>query len=541
VEQALGRLHELDREVQTLSNVASVLHWDQETYMPAEAIGERAEQLALLEGLIHDRRTSPEIGDHLAALGVSPEGAGDPEGAGEQQPLGARPEGGRPERSDYEPLERPDGGEPEANGLPDTEHAFLRELGRVYRRATRLPRRLVTDLARQTAIGQQVWAEAREKADFSLFSGQLRTIVSLVRETAECLGYEEHPYDPLLDEYEPWMKTARVEEVFHELRTGLKRLLDAIRDSGARVDAAFLRRKYPLDRQRQLSLQVLQRIGYDFLRGRLDESAHPFTTRLGSSDVRLTTRFNEHNLATGIFGTIHECGHGLYELGLDPVLRGTLLADGASLGIHESQSRTWENLIGRSRPFWRHFYPSLEALFPADLAGVGPEGFYRGINAVRPSLIRVEADEVTYNLHIILRFELEKAVIKGELDVGDLVEAWNARSQDLLGIVPPDDAQGVLQDIHWSGGAFGYFPTYALGNLYAAQFFAALRRDIPELDALLAAGSFGEILDWQRRSIHRHGRLMPASRLCRRISGEPLSAAHLLSYLQDKFGEIYGL
>jgi carboxypeptidase Taq len=504
-----------------------VLHWDQETYMPPGAIGERAEQLAMMEGLIHDRRTSPAIGEGLSALGV---------------PLELSSPGGAGAASDRRAAGEAWGGyEPSGAGLPETERAFLRELARVHRRATRLPRRLVTELARETAIGQSRWAEAREKGDFSLFSGQLHKILSLVREKAGCLGYEEHPYDPLLDEYEPWMKTQRVEEVFGGLRSGLKELLDSIRGSGVRVDTSFLKRKYNVEKQRVLSHRVLRSVGYDLRSGRLDESAHPFTTRLGSSDVRLTTRFQEHNLATGIFGTIHECGHGLYELGLEPGLRGSLLAEGASLGIHESQSRTWENLIGRSRPFWRHFHPSLKELFPAALDGIGLEVFYRGVNAVEPSLIRVEADEVTYNLHIILRFELEKALIKGELEVSDLPAAWNHGSQELLGVAPPDDAQGVLQDIHWSGGAFGYFPTYALGNLYAAQFFAALRREVPELDERVARGSFAEVLDWQRRNIHRLGKLVPAPRLCRQVTGEPLGAAHLLSYLKEKFGEIYGI
>jgi carboxypeptidase Taq len=515
VEQALRRLHEIDAEIQTLNHISSALHWDQETYMPSEAVGERAEQLALLQGLIHDRQSSSEIGERLESVGVALDSHGSAGG--------------------------PDAFAPADDSLPEAERAFLREMGRAFRRATRLPRRLVTELARETAIGQRKWADARRDRDFSLFSDQLKKIVSLVREVAECLGYTEHPYDPLLDEYEPWMKTSEVERVFDGLRAGLEELMERIRGSGRKAGTEFLQRAYSVDKQREFSLLVVNSVGYDFQRGRLDESAHPFTTRLGSSDVRLTTRYNEHNFSTGIFGTVHECGHGLYELGLPPELRGTLLGEGASLGIHESQSRTWENLVGRSRPFWRHFYPSLTRLFPDVLRDVDLERFYRGVNSVKPSLIRVEADEVTYNLHVILRFELEKAVMTGDLEVEDLPEAWNARSRELLGIVPPDDSQGVLQDIHWSGGAFGYFPTYALGNLYAAQFFAALRRDLPELDTLLARGSFAEMLEWQRDRIHRFGRLMPAPELCRRVSGEPLRAEHLLSYLSAKFGEIYGI
>ena len=516
MEQTLQRLHAIDNEIQNLNNVASVLHWDQETYMPEDALAGRAEQLALLQGLIHDRQSGAEIGEALAALGFA---------------LDVSPGAGPGDTS--EP--------PAVAALPARERAFLRQLARVFVRARRLPRRLVTELARETAIGQRTWLEARQARDFSVFSGQLGIIVALVRETSQCLGYSDHPYDPLLDDYEPWMKTAEVDGVFRGLRTGLSELAARIADAGPPVDTGFLKRRYPVDRQREFSLRVLRAIGYDFRKGRLDESAHPFTTRLGGSDVRLTTRFNEHFFNSGIFGTVHECGHGLYELGVEPESRGTLLGEGASMGIHESQSRTWENLIGRSHAFWRHFYPQAQELFPDALEGVDLEDFYRGINAVERSLIRVEADEVTYNLHIILRFELEKAVLEEALEVRDLPGAWNDRSRELLGVEPRHDGEGVLQDIHWSSGAFGYFPTYALGNLYAAQFFAALRRDLPGLDDSVAAGSFAEILDWQRDRIHRFGRRLRPGELCRQVTGEALSAEALLAYLENKFGEIYGI
>jgi carboxypeptidase Taq len=473
--------------------------------MPAEAVGERSEQLELLSGLIHDRLTGREMGELLSDAG-----------AGEASPAG-----------------------PE--GLPQLERAFLRELYRSFRRASRLPRRLVTELAKQTAIGQARWAEARKAADFRLFSPQLQIILALVKESASCLGWEEQPYDPLLDEYEPWMKTAEVERVFSGLRSRLTDLVQRIVGSRKKPDTAFLKAGYEPAKQREFSRRVLKAIGYDFQRGRLDETAHPFTITLGRADVRLTTRYNPSFIVSGIFGTIHEAGHGLYELGIGEELAGTLLADGASMGIHESQSRMWENLFGRSLPFWQHFFPDLQALFPDALAGIGVEEFYRGINAVQPSLIRVEADEVTYNLHILARFELEKRLIAGELGVEDLPVAWNQQYRDLLDIDPPDDAQGVLQDIHWSMGSFGYFPTYALGNLYAAQLFHVLRRDLSGLDQHLARGEFAPILAWLREKVHRLGRTLPATELCRQVTGQDLDPGFLLSYLEGKYGGIYGL
>jgi carboxypeptidase Taq len=505
--ERLERLREIDREYRLLGHASAVLHWDQETYIPEAAVRERADQLALLSGLMHDRITRTEIGELLVSLGISFE-------------------------SDPIPL------------VPATfseiDRAFLRELARLYRRNVKIPRRVVTELARQTSIGQRVWIEARKAADFSRFSGQLATILELVREVGSCLGYQEHPYDPLLDEYEPWMKTAELEEVFAGLREGLKKLLERIRASGKSVDVEFLRRNYGIEKQKSFSLKVLETIGYDFRRGRLDESAHPFTTSLGSSDVRITTRYNSTFLPAGIFGTIHECGHGLYELGFEEALQGTLLADGASLGMHESQSRMWENLIGRSLPFWHHFYPQLQELFPETLEGVDLPRFYEGINRVSPSLIRVEADEVTYNLHIVLRFELEKQLVTESLSVEDLPEAWSAGMEELLGLSPPDDAQGVLQDIHWSGGMIGYFPTYALGNLYAAQLFYALSREISDWGKQVGQGRFDTILDWLRGNVHRHGRMYSARKLCERITGESLNPRYLLGHLENKFGEIYG-
>jgi carboxypeptidase Taq len=504
---ALQRLKEIDREHRLLVHASAVLHWDQETYMPEAAVQDRADQLALLSGLMHDRITQPEIAEKLSALGVSFE---------------------------QDPVPR----------VPDTfqvsERAFLREQARQFRRNSKIPRRVVTELTKQTAIGQRVWVEARKASDFSMFSGQLAVILALVREVSSCLGFEDHPYDPLLDEFEPWMKSAEVGEVFAGLREGLKKLLDKIRGSGKTADADFLNLSYEIEKQRSFGLEVLEALGYDFKRGRLDESAHPFTTTLGSSDVRITTRYDSRFFPSAIFGTIHECGHGLYELGFDPSVQGTLLAEGASLGLHESQSRMMENMIGRSLPFWTHFYPKLKKVFPDSLADVDLRRFYEGVNRVTPSFIRVEADEVTYNLHILLRFELEKQLVSGDLAVDELPAAWNAKMEELLGLKPPDDAKGVLQDIHWSGGMFGYFPTYSLGNLYAAQFFNTLEQDVSEWRKQVERGRFQSIIDWLKTNIHKHARVYPAQELCTRVTGESLNPRYLLEYLVKKFGDIYG-
>jgi carboxypeptidase Taq len=503
--RVLERLRARDVEIRRLIHISSLLSWDQETYMPAKAVGERAEQLELLSGLIHDRQTDPEFGGLLSQAG-----------ADDRRPFGP---------DDAAPVER----------------AYLRELYRAYRRSTRLPRRLVTELAKQAAIGQARWVEARKASDFGLFAPQLSVILGLVRESAACLGYREHPYDPLLDEYEPWMKTSEVEKVFAGLRVRLRALLDRIVASGRRPNTSFLNGPYAVDRQREFSLTVLRDIGYDFQRGRLDESAHPFSTTLGRADVRLTTRYNPEFFNTGVFGTIHEAGHGLYELGIGPELADTILADGTSMGIHESQSRMWENFIGRSLPFWVYFYPRLKVLFPQALETVRLEDFHRAVNAVQPSLIRVEADEVTYNLHILVRFELEKRLISGDLPVGELPGAWNAQYRQALGVEPPDDAQGVLQDIHWSMGSFGYFPTYALGNLYAAQFYRTMKRDLPGMEGELARGEFAPVLSWLRDKVHRLGRLVPAAELCRQVTGESLDPACLAEYLEGKYSGLYEL
>ncbi|MBN1798320.1 MAG: carboxypeptidase M32 [Spirochaetales bacterium] len=493
----------MDKEIVLLAHTGALLGWDQETYMPVKALQERSEQIALLQGMIHSKMTDPRCGELLNNLGATAATA-----------MGNA-------------------------GLAELDRAFIRELFRRYNRAVKIPQSLVVEMAKTTSIAQGVWINARKDSDFKLFQPHLEKIITLLKQVADCLGYKDSVYDPLLDEYEPWMTTKEVEQVFSSLKEPLVRLVQQIVASKQKPDETVLAAVFPEHKQLEFNLLVLKAMNFEFERGRLDVSAHPFTTTLGADDIRLTTRYNERFFPTALFGTIHECGHGLYELGFGQELKGTLLGNAASLGIHESQSRLWENMVGRSLAFWKGFFPQLKQFFPDTLKNVEYEQFYRAINAVKPSLVRVEADEVTYNLHIILRFELEKKLISGELKVQDLPQAWDQESKNLLGIEPDNHAQGCLQDIHWSMGAFGYFPTYTLGNLYAAQFFETLCKEQPELEQELEQGNLKPVRTWLLENIHSHGAVYPAGELCRRVTGEKLNPRFFIEYLQKKFGTLY--
>ncbi|MBI9109293.1 MAG: carboxypeptidase M32 [Spirochaetales bacterium] len=504
MKESLSALKKAARELYLLEHTQAVISWDMETNMPEAGNEERSDQLALLEGIMHRKLTSPEIGRLLSALGADddkPEGKGD---------------------------------------FKIEDKAFIRELYRKYSRASRLPESLVTEMARQTGLSHNNWVSARKNADFSLFEKSLSRIIELTREKAEKIGYKDHPYDALLDEYEPYMTAKDVAGVFGPLGEKLADLTGRIA-AAKQVDTSFIQKPYLSELQDRFGRRVIEKMSYPGGRGRLDISAHPFTTTLGTNDVRITTRYDENLVLSGLFSNIHECGHALYELGIGENIQGNILANGVSLGIHESQSRFWENMMGRSMPFWEHFYPEFQKTFSEQLDGIPLEAFYKAVNRVNPSFIRVEADEVTYSLHVILRFELEKAMLSGELEVSSLPDAWNARMKDLLGIVPADDAEGVLQDVHWSAGLVGYFPTYALGNLYAAQFEKNMRIALPGMDDDVRAGEFKHILGWLRENIHQHGMIYPASELCRRVTGEDLNPSYFTDYLEKKYGEVYGL
>jgi carboxypeptidase Taq len=415
------------------------------------------------------------------------------------------------------------------------------EIARVVRRdrdrAVRVPPELAADLARAGAEGAIAWQRARAEADFALFAPQLERNVELCRRYAACFPESEHPYDALLDRHEPEMTTQEVRVVFARLRDGLVPLIETL---AARPSPPPPAGPFPAAEQRALALEMLRALGFEEDHWRLDKTVHPFLAAIGSSDVRVTTRFAEDSLA-GIFGTLHEMGHGLYERQVDPALSRTTVGTGVSSGIHESQSRLWENLVGRGAPFWRYWLPRAQARFPTALGAISLDEFLRAVNAVRPSLIRVEADEATYSLHIILRFELELELIEGTLAVAELPEAWNARMRELLGVDVPDDVQGVLQDIHWAYAELGYFPTYALGNVIAAQLWRAARADLPALDDGLAAGDTAPLREWLREHVHRHGRLVPPAELLRRATGSPLDPQPLLDELASRYGALYPL
>ena len=500
MEDKLNELKTRLGEIRDLSRTAALLGWDQQTYMPPGGAAARAEQLATLGKTAHTWFIADEMGELLEAL---------------------RDGGGWDYDSD--------------------EASLVRVVTRDYVKARKVPSELVAEFARATALAYEAWAKARQASDFALFRPHLEKIVELNVRLAEALGYQECIYDPLLDQYEPEMKTAQVAAIFDSLKAELVPFVKAIAGRDGRVDKSALYKTYDEQKQLDFGLSVIKDFGFDFSRGRQDKSLHPFTTSFSTGDVRLTTRVDANYLPSALFGTLHECGHGLYEQGISPALERTSLDDGASMGIHESQSRMWENLVGRSREFWSHYFPRLRAAFPAQLAGLDAEAFYRAANCVEPSLIRVEADEVTYNLHIMLRFELENEMLEGKVKIADMPAAWNAKTEAYLGLVPPNDAQGVLQDIHWSGGTIGYFPTYALGNLVAVQLFDKARADIPALPNQIAAGQFGELLGWLRQNVHRHGRKYTPAELVRRVTGDDLTAANYVAYIKAKFSDIYGL
>jgi carboxypeptidase Taq len=486
--------------VMDLQSAADVLHWDQETMMPPGGAQARADQLATISRLAHEMFTSPATETLLAAAEAAP--------------------GGRDATSD--------------------EAALLRVVRRDFDQARKLPTEFVEERTRAASQSVEVWRKARPANDFRAFLPSLERMVEFARRTADYLGYREHPYDALLDLYEPEMTAREVAALFDRLREGTVPLVQAIAARGWEVAAGFPAAEYDEDKQRTFGLSVVEAFGYDMNRGRLDVSAHPFSTGISRDDVRITTRYSRRSL-TSIFGIFHEAGHAMYSQGGSPSLERTPLAGGASNGIHESQARLWENLVGRSRPFWQYAFPRLQDLFPGPLGGVDVEMFYRAVNRVRPTLIRVDADEVTYNLHIILRFELEKALVAGELAARDLPEAWRTKMASYLGVTPPSDADGVLQDIHWSSGLIGYFPSYTIGNVASVQLFEAARRAHPDLLDQLRHGQFDALLAWLREHVHRHGRKFFPRDLLPLATGSPLTPEPYLRYLWEKFTDIYGL
>jgi carboxypeptidase Taq len=493
------------REIALLKSVSSLLSWDEQTQMPPRGAAHRADEAALLAKLAHERFTSGRTGELLAGA-----------------------------EADLTDAERRGDSDAAAN---------VRETRRSFDRARKLPTALVEELSRTEVLAQQAWADARKRSDFGAFEPWLTKTLDLKRQQAACIGYaaDGEPYDALLDEYEPGETAAGITRVFESLRGPLVDLIGRIGASPRKTPSHLLNRHFPAAAQERLAREAAAAAGFDFSAGRLDVSVHPFCLDLGPGDVRITTRYHEDDFADAFFGVLHETGHALYEQGIMSAHFGTPLGEAVSLGIHESQSRMWENFVGRGRAFWKWWLPRARQAFPQALGDVGEGDWYTAVNDVRPSLIRTEADETTYNLHVLLRFDLERAMLRGELGAGDVPSAWNEKMRQYLGLAPPDDARGCLQDIHWSGGAVGYFPTYTLGNLYAAQFFERARSDVGDLDGMIGAGNFAPLLAWLRDRIHRHGKRYTARRLVKQVTGAELSADPLLRHLRAKASEVHGV
>lgn len=488
-------------EISDLNNAASMLHWDQQTYMPPGGAEARAQQLATLNHIAHEKFIDTAVGDILNEL------------------------------QEY------------AKNLPyDSDSASLiRVTKRDYDKARRVPPELISEITHAGAKAFDAWQKARAEFKYATFAPYLKRNLDLKKRYAECLGYTERIYDPLLDQYEPGMTTAQIGAVFSNIKQELVPLVQAVTSKVDMVDNSFLHQSFDEQKQWDIGTKAARLIGYVFERGRLDRSLHPFTTSFSIDDVRITTRFMRDYFPAAFFAIMHEAGHALYNQSISRKLERTPLAEGASLGVHESQSRMWENLVGRSRAFWKFFMSHVKDVFPEGFHNINAENMYRGVNRVQPSFIRVEADEVTYNLHIMIRFELEVALLEDDISVDDLPNAWNEKMQEYFGIIPPDDVRGVLQDIHWSSGSFGYFPTYSIGNFFAAQLFDQITKEIPDIETCLEKGEFQRLLDWLRENLYIHGRKFTLNELANKITGEPLQTRSFMNYLKNKFSEIYGL
>ncbi|HAH32137.1 MAG TPA: carboxypeptidase [Elusimicrobia bacterium] len=500
MENKFKELRKLYEEVAAINSANGVLQWDQQVYMPSGGAGARARSIGALEEIAHRKFTSPEAGRLIAQTYDWAQG----------------------------------------KGHDSFEAGYLRAIKRDYDKAVKLPSEFVAELSRETSLGIEAWTKAKKGSDFSVFSPNLEKLLDLNIRKAELLGFEESPYDALLDLYEPGLKKSSLETLFSKLATGLKPIIKEISSRKELVSNALLKGNFDEDTQLKLVNEITAALGYDFRRGRQDRSAHPMTCDFSIDDVRITTRTCRDYIGTSLYGSIHECGHALYAQNMAPEFEFTPLAGGASLGVHESQSRLWENIIGRSEPFCRWLLPMLDKHFPGNFDNASPEELYKAVNLAEPSLVRVEADEVTYNLHIMLRFELETLLLEKKLMVKDAPELWNEKMREYFGITPKNDAQGVLQDIHWALGMLGYFPTYAIGNLLSAQLFNKLSSEIPGAEALIEKGDFKPVLDWLAKNIHTHGRKYLPEELVKKAVGSELKVEPFLEYIRNKYSKIYG-
>jgi carboxypeptidase Taq len=498
----LDGLRERMAELADLANAAQLLEWDQQTMMPPRGAHMRAEALATLHRVSHEKFVSAETGSLIHSAESALDGGG-------------------------------------VGGSDSDEARLVSVTRRRWEKARRVPSDLAADLARAGSLGQEAWVKARANADFGAFAPFLERNLELARRYVDCFDSFDCPYDALLDDYEPGMKSPDVARLFEELKGELVPLIATVNQHAERVDDTLLHGSFPVPDQRQLVNEVVARMGFNPQGWRIDDAVHPFATSFGSSDVRITTRWDEKYFPSALYGAMHECGHGLYEAGIDDSLQRSPLGQTESLGLHESQSRLWENMVGRGRPFCGVLAPRITELLA--VPGLDPDTLYRAVNKVKSSFIRVEADEATYGLHIILRFELEQALIEGQVSVAELPEAWNARFAEYLGLEVPDDARGVLQDVHWSAGLIGYFPTYSLGNLIAGQLWQRAHADLPDLDQQLAAGELAGLRQWLREHVHRYGSKFPTTELLERVIGGPIAVAPFVGYLKQKLSAVYDL
>lgn len=501
VQTALEQFNVLDEKISHFSSIIGLTDWDSKVMAPKKGRNVFAKATGTLRTEVFKLSVSQEMGDLLATLSA-------------------------PENAEL---------------LDEVTRARVREYKEYYQKSKSIPADLFQEYSVLTAQANDAWEEARENNDFAHYLPYLEKIVEFKRKFAEIYGYDEHPYDALLDEFEPGLTVKRLDPLFAKLRESSVKLLERIQQSGNPTPDEIFEQSYNIEKQKEFNRYILPIIGFDLEAGRLDETVHPFAQTVTIGDVRLTTRYLENNVRSALFGTIHEAGHGIYEQHVNPAYEETVLQSGASFGIHESQSRFLENMVGRSKEFWTYFYPELQKYFPEQLQNVKLNDFYRAVNSVQPSFIRVEADELTYNLHIMLRYEIEKALIGGEIEAKDLPAVWNQKMQDYLGVTPSTDTEGVLQDVHWSFGGIGYFPSYSLGNLYAAQILRTIEKEIPEFYNHIENGRYDVIQDWLKENIHQYGKLYTPNELIEKVTGEQLNAEYLVEYLEKKYSEVYGL
>jgi len=497
VNAKLEEFKEYLRKIEYLNAASGLLYWDMRVGMPKKSIPYRGKMLSYLSGEAYKLQTSDAMKEYIEYFAA-------------------------------------------LEGLDDVTKAMVERTRRNYDQTKKIPEERYIAYVELTSNAEAAWEEAKGKSDFAIFKPYLEKLVSFNQEFIEYLGYENNKYDTLLDNYEPGITVEKLDKVFGELRDAIVVLLNKIQNSKVIIEDSFFKKSFTEKEQEEFSLFILEKMGYDFEAGRMDVSTHPFTINFGNKDVRITTHYLENEFRSALFSGIHEGGHAIYEQNIADELEGTMLGGGTSMGVHESQSRYYENILGRSKEFWTYFYPEAVKRFP-QFEGISFDEFYKAINIVEPSLIRTEADELTYSLHVIIRYEIEKEIINGNIKVEDLPRIWNAKYKEYLAIEPMNDAEGVLQDMHWSGGSFGYFPSYALGNLYGAQFLGKMLKEIPDYNKNIAEGNLDEIRLWLKENIHKYGAVYKPSELIKKVTGEELTAKYFIEYLNNKYSEIYEL